>query len=157
MTQLKSFDSATGTWITVVAGASGPQGLKGDKGDTGATGPQGVQGDQGPIGLSGDPNLIVSAIPQASPYILVLTDASKLLTSTAAGSSVRIPTNSNTAFPIGTQINFLQTTNDAITFNGESGVTLNSSIGNQTRAQYSMATVVKIAINTWVLTGDLTS
>jgi hypothetical protein len=43
---------ANATWTLL--GATGPQGVKGDKGDTGETGPQGLKGDKGDAGLKGD-------------------------------------------------------------------------------------------------------
>jgi hypothetical protein len=47
MTQVKYYDSASGTWKAVIAGPLGPTGLTGPTGVTGPTGPTGAQGDKG--------------------------------------------------------------------------------------------------------------
>jgi hypothetical protein len=157
MTQLKSYDSATGTWISVVAGAPGPQGLKGDTGNTGATGPQGLKGDTGLQGLTGDPVLVKKGITNSGAYTLIASDLSKLLAITNANASITIPNNSSVAFAVGSQINFISFVPERIQFNPAPDVYVFSSIGLKTRTTWSMATIVKISTNEWVLTGDLTS
>lgn len=46
--ELKYYNTASGQWIPVLAGAQGFQGSVGSTGSTGPTGPQGPQGVQGP-------------------------------------------------------------------------------------------------------------
>ena len=92
-------------------------------------------------------------------YNLVLTDAHKTVTLTN-GSAIdaRIPLNSGTAFPIGTRIELLQGGAGQVTVAPTTGVTLNSS-GGKTKlaAQYSQATILKVATDTWYLFGDITT
>ena len=119
----------------------------------GAQGPTGATGATGP---SGDPTLTINA--QTASYTLVLTDASKLVeVSNASANTVTIPLNSSVAFPTGTQISILQTGAGQTTIAGTSGVTVNATPGLKLRAQWSAATLVKRAENTWVALGDLSA
>lgn len=95
---------------------------------------------------------------QVASYTLVLADDGKLIeVSNAAGVNITIPLDSSVAFPTGTQITIVQTGVGQITFVPTSGVTLNSNPGNKTRAQWTAATLIKRAANTWVLIGDLSA
>ena len=92
-------------------------------------------------------------------YNLVLTDAHKTVTLTN-GSAIdaRIPLNSGTAFPIGTRIELIQGGAGQVTVAPTTGVTVNSS-GGKTKlaAQYAVATILKVATDTWYLFGDITT
>jgi hypothetical protein len=94
---------------------------------------------------------------QTGSYTLVLADKDKLVEmSNASANTVTVPTNASVAFPIGTQINILQT-GTGQTLVGGSGVTINGTPGLKLRAQWSSATLIKRATDTWVLIGDLTA
>ena len=69
--------------------------------------------------------------------------------------TVTVPPESTYNFPIGTQINILNIGSGTITAAGGSGVTLNGTPGLKLRAQWSSATIIKRASNTWVIVGDL--
>lgn len=73
--------------------------------------------------------------------------------------TVNVPTDASmvTPFPVGTQISLLNIGTGVVTVAPVSGVTLNGTPGLKLRAQWSMATLIKRAANTWVLSGDLTS
>ena len=100
---------------------------------------------------------------QTATYTIVLTDADqKLVTmSVASANDFQIPTNANVAFPVGTVINVIQigagqTTIKAVT----SGTTTISSTGAtattpKLRAQYSAASCIKVATDTWYVVGDI--
>lgn len=100
---------------------------------------------------------------QTATYTAVLTDADqKLVTmSVASANDFLIPTNANVAFPTGTVINVIQigagqTTIKAVT----SGTTTISSTGAtatapKLRAQYSAASCIKVATDTWYVVGDI--
>ena len=49
----------------------------------------------------------------------------------------------------------LQTSSSQVTLAGQSGVTVNGTPGLKIRTQWSSATIVKRAANTWVAMGDL--
>ena len=100
---------------------------------------------------------------QTATYTVVLTDnRNKLVTmSVASANDFLIPTNASVAFPIGSVINVIQigagqTTIKAVT----SGTTTISSTGAtattpKLRAQYSAASCIKVATDTWYVVGDI--
>jgi hypothetical protein len=100
---------------------------------------------------------------QTATYTVVLTDnRNKLVTMSVAGANdFLIPTNANVAFPIGSVINVIQigagqTTIKAVT----SGTTTISSTGStatapKLRAQFSAASCIKVATDTWYVIGDI--
>jgi RNase P/RNase MRP subunit p29 len=91
-------------------------------------------------------------------YTLVLADNGKIVElSNTAAIALTVPTNATVAFPIGVQIQLLQTNTGQVTVAGTSGVTVNASPGLKIRGQWSSATLVKRATDTWVLLGDITA
>ncbi len=109
-------------------------------------------------------NKYVASIPVATnsqtgtTYTLVLGDAGKIVEiNNASAITLTIPTNASVAYPVGTQITLLQTGAGQITVTGPSGGTLNATPGTKLRAQWSSATLLKRATDTWVLIGDLTA
>jgi hypothetical protein len=100
---------------------------------------------------------------QTATYTAVLTDnRNKLVTMSVAGANdFLIPTNASVAFPIGSVINVIQigagqTTIKAVT----SGTTTISSTGAtatapKLRAQFSAASCIKVATDTWYVVGDI--
>jgi hypothetical protein len=105
-------------------------------------------------------NIVLNA--QTATYTTVLGDAFKLVTmSVASANDFQIPTNANVAYAVGTVINVIQigagqTTIKAVT----SGTTTISSTGAtatapKLRAQYSAASCIKVATDTWYVVGDI--
>ena len=91
-------------------------------------------------------------------YTTVLGDASKLVTlSNASAITLTIPANSSVAYPVGTKIDLAQTGAGQVTVAGAGGVTVNSTPTLKLRTQYSAATCIKTATDTWLLVGDLAS
>ena len=100
---------------------------------------------------------------QTATYTVVLTDnRNKLVTmSVASANDFLIPTNASVAFPIGSVINVIQigagkTTIEAVT----PGTTTISSTGAtatapELRAQFSAASCIKVATDTWYVVGDI--
>jgi hypothetical protein len=90
-------------------------------------------------------------------YTLVIDDDHKLVSfSNSSAITLTIPTNKSVAFPVGTQILILQKGTGQVTIGKATGVTVNSVNGaNKTVAQYSMAGLIKLATDTWILFGDL--
>ena len=89
-------------------------------------------------------------------YTTVLGDASKLVTLSNAGAiTLTIPTNASVAYAVGTKIDFAQTGAGQVTVAGAGGVTVNATPTLKFRAQYSAATCIKTATDTWLLVGDL--
>jgi hypothetical protein len=77
--------------------------------------------------------------------------------SSASALTLTIPTNSTLAFPIGGSLDILQTGAGQITIAGAAGVTVNATPGLKLRTQWSSATLMKRAENSWVVVGDLTA
>lgn len=93
---------------------------------------------------------------QTISYTLALSDDGKLITvDSATGVNITIPTNATVAFPIGTQITFLQMDAGQITFIPAVGATVIGNPGVKTRAIWTGATLIQRAANTWVVVGDL--
>jgi hypothetical protein len=95
-------------------------------------------------------------------YTLVLSDAGKYVEMNNASANVlTVPLNSSVAFPTGTEITIIQTGAGATTITPTAGVIVNyySISGTATRiikGQWSAATLIKRATDTWVLIGNLT-
>jgi hypothetical protein len=96
-------------------------------------------------------------------YTFVLADAdNKLVTaSNASAQTYSIPTNASVAFPIGAQINIIAIGAGQVTINAvTSGTTTVLSNGAtaaapKLRVQYSSATCIKVATDTWYVIGDI--
>ena len=90
-------------------------------------------------------------------YTAVLADDGKLITfDNGSAIAFTVPPNSSVAFGIGTQINIMQLGAGQVTITAGAGVTLRSAGTKvKTNGQYSVATCVKIATDTWVLVGNL--
>ena len=111
-----------------------------------------------------DPKLNLSINANTSTtYTFVLADNGKLVTSNnASAQTLSIPTNASVAYPVGTQINVAwitgagQPTINAVT----SGTTTVLSTGGTStapklRVVNSVASCIKIATDTWLVTGDV--
>lgn len=95
---------------------------------------------------------------ETASYVLILADAGKVVEmNVASGNTLTIPPNSSVAFDIGTQITILQTGVGQTTLTQGAGVTINGTPGLKLRAQWSSATLIKRATNTWVAIGDLSA
>jgi hypothetical protein len=68
---------------------------------------------------------------------------------------VTVPLDNTTNFPVGTTIDIVQTNSGQTTILPQDGVTLNYDPGRSLRQQWSSATLLKRAPNTWLLYGDL--
>jgi hypothetical protein len=96
---------------------------------------------------------------KTAAYTLVATDVGTLVEiNMASANTLTVPTNASVAYPIGAQINLLQTGAGQVTVAGVSGaVTVNGTPGLKLRAQWSAATLIKRGTDTWVLVGDLSA
>ena len=152
---------STGAASTV----TGPTGNQGSTGPTGAestvtgptgppAGPTGSSGPTGPAGSFSDAQSINASV---TGYTLVLGDAGKLVTMDAATGTitVTIPPASSVAFPTGTHVDVARLGVAAVRVTGATGVTVNATPGSNLRAQYSAATAIRYAGDTWLVVGDL--
>jgi hypothetical protein len=93
---------------------------------------------------------------QVASYTLVLLDDGKIVeVSFATANGLTVPLNATVAFPVGTQITVIQTGVGQTTITATAGVTINGTPGLKLRTQWSAATLIKRATDTWVVLGDL--
>jgi len=91
-------------------------------------------------------------------YTLLLADDGKIVeVNNAAANTLTVSPDSTTNFTVGTQILVIQTGAGQTTLTAGAGVTINATPGLKLRAQYSSATLIKRAANTWIALGDLAS
>jgi len=107
--------------------------------------------------LDAKTNKLIVTNRQTASYTLVLGDADKLVEiNNASANNLTVPLNSSVAFSTGTQILLAQYGAGQTTVVATSGVTIRSNGAKlKLNAQYSGATLVKIAENEWYLFGDI--
>jgi hypothetical protein len=110
----------------------------------------------GNVAVAGNVVYNVATSTSGGSYTLLLTDSGKVVEISSVG-TVLVPTFANAAFAVGAQIVILRTGAGAVDVVGDTGVTVNATPGLNLRAQWSSATLLKRATNTWVLMGDLSA
>jgi hypothetical protein len=144
MTVLRQYNSGTSSWEAVVVGASAlpPIIVTDSTTSTAASG----------FGFMGVPQVLKSA-----SYTVQVGDAGKHIYMTATGQTITIPSNSTTAFPIGTTLTFINgsavTTTIAITSDTLTLAFLGST-GSRTLAPWGMATAIKLTSTMWIIGGN---
>lgn len=98
-------------------------------------------------------------IPQngeSTGYTLALTDAGGHVYYTGGAATITIPTNASVAFPVGSAVTIINNGTGSVTI-GTSSLTVyfagTSLTGNRTLATKGMATVIKVATDTWFISG----
>lgn len=95
-------------------------------------------------------------VQTGASYVLVLTDAFKLVTmSNASANTLQVPPNSSVAFPVGTRIDIGQDGAGQTTVQAGSGVTIRTPETLKLRKQWAKATLIKRASDTWDIEGNL--
>lgn len=74
----------------------------------------------------------------------------------SGGGTISIPAD-NSFWPVGAVVDVIQTGSSQVTVAGGSGVTVNATPGLKLRTQWSSATILKRAANTFVVMGDLSA
>ena len=89
-------------------------------------------------------------------YTLVLGDLAKLITmDNSSPMTLTVPEDASVEFEVGDRIDILRKGTGTLTIAGTGSASVNATPGLKLRAQWSSATLVKLATNTWVLIGDL--
>lgn len=89
-------------------------------------------------------------------YTFAIDDWQKLTSFTSSSSvTATIPLNSTTAYSVGTRLDMVQDGTGQVTIAGAVGVTLKTSTTAALRTQYSIASAIKMATDTWLIVGDL--
>ena len=120
--------------------------------------------------LVGDGSQVVEYAPSTlllnaqtgTTYTFVLSDKDKLVTaSNGSAQTYSIPTNASVAYPVGSRINIIAIGAGQVTINAVTPATTTIASTGATatapklRAQYSSATLIKVATDTWYVIGDL--
>lgn len=99
-------------------------------------------------------------VPQViftSNATLSITDAGKHYYSSNSANVITVPNNATVSFNIGTAVTVVQEGTANLTISPDSGVTLyltgNSTSGTRTLGNYGMATLLKVATDTWFISG----
>jgi hypothetical protein len=125
-------------------------------GPTGPTGPTGSTGPSGPTGPTGN-NLIGFNSQTGTTYTLVIGDKDKLVqSSNASAITITVPPS---VFSANDQISIAQTGAGQVSFAQGAGVTITSNGATASapklRVQYSAASVICTASNTFLIIGDI--
>jgi len=103
-----------------------------------------------------EPKLTSINAQVGTTYTLVMSDIYKMVTMTNGSAiTLNVPANSTTPFPIGTTIDLSQLGAGQVTVASPGTPTVNATPSRAFRAQYSAATLIKYATDTWLLVGDL--
>ena len=98
-------------------------------------------------------NKLIQTNAQAGAYQLAVGDAFKLIEMSGGGALTIVDSG---LFPVGYTVDVLQTGASQVTIQG-SGFTPNATPGLKLRTQWSSATLIKRALNLWVVLGDLSA
>lgn len=110
-----------------------------------------VAGVQGPSGANGDWTTAQAVNTQTASYQVLQGDNGKLITLSNV-SAMNLVVNTGLGLVAGQRIDFIQLGTGRVTVTGTA--TVNSANGKITRTQYSVATLICIDTDTFVLVGD---
>ena len=118
----------------------------------------GVAFSDGTQTKQGVPSITTISQKTDSYTLAALTERDTIIEiSKASATTLTIPADSTVNFPVGTTLDIIQTGAGQVTIAGAGGVTVNATPGLKLRAQWSSATLLKRAANTWLVFGDLSS
>lgn len=101
------------------------------------------------------PQFAVGINSVATNYTLALSDSAKLI-SASTGLTITVPPNASAPFPTGSQILLYKSTTATVAITAGSGVTINApGSADEIASQHSIATLMKLGTNNWVLGGDI--
>ena len=147
---------STGTAATITVGstttgAAGTSAIVSNSGTSSAA-IFNFQIPRGDTGVSGDWSTAQIINAQTNSYALVSSDVGKLVTLNSTG-ALTVSVNTGTVFATGTRVDLLNLNSGTITIGGTA--TVNGTPTLKLRAQYSAATLICVASNSYVLVGDL--
>lgn len=114
-----------------------------------------VTSGTGEVVVTIDPTTPVTS--KTVDYIAVLADAGSVVRmNKAAAATFTVPPGSSVAFPTGTSILVTQQGAGQVTLTPGAGVTLRSRSGAlKTAGQYAAVSIIKVAADEWLVTGDV--
>ena len=105
------------------------------------------------LATKADNNSVINTMSGA--HTIVAADVNNIR-EMSGGGTISIPAD-NSFWPVGAVVDVIQTGSSQVTVAGGSGVTVNATPGLKIRAQWSSATILKRAANTFVVMGDLSA
>ena len=148
------FTAGDHTWVFSSTGAGGPGAWKLQaQFPTGPTGATGAAGATGSTGATGTFAVAQTIDNKTASYTAVGGDVGKIITMTVASGN-NFTVNTSTALTVGQRIDIIQMGAGQTTVVA-TGVTISATPTLKLRAQYSAATLICTASNTYVLAGDL--
>ena len=105
----------------------------------------------GSISVQSDNTITTNA--QVSNYTIAPIDSGRLIEMSGGGT---LTITDSASFPVGFSVDILQTGASQVTIAGTS-FTPNATPGLKLRTQWSSATLIKRALNSWVVLGDLSA
>ena len=121
-------------------------------------GASGIAFTDGTQTKQGVPSQTTISQKTASYTLSALTERDSMIEMNSSSAiTLTVPTNATVAYPVGTSIDILRVGAGAVDVAAAGGVTVNSTPGLKLRAQWSSATLIKRATDTWVLVGDLSA
>jgi len=148
----------TGPGVTGPTGATGPESTV-----LGPTGPQGVTGPTGPgvTGPTGPANFELTGSNYLTSIILTSGDSARIVKMNSSSAvDLTIPADgfNGYTFPVGTQIVFTQLGVGQVTVRPQTVAVLIRTEGSRitTKARYAVGSLIKLATNEWLLSGNLT-
>lgn len=148
------FTAGDHTWVFSSTGAGGPGAWKLQaQFPTGPTGATGAGGATGSTGATGTFAVAQTIDNKTASYTAVGGDVGKIITMTVASGN-NFTVNTTTALTVGQRIDIIQMGAGQTTVVA-TGVTVSATPTLKLRAQYSAATLICTASNTYVLAGDL--
>ena len=132
--------------------STGPSG--GPIGPTGPTGPVGNTGSTGNITDIG-----ISYVSVVDKYNLILSDVNYVLAmSHSSSASIYVPSYASASIGTGSQVMIVNWSGVTLSVAAGPGATLLSvDSSTRIRTRYSAATLIKMGLDTWLLTGDITN
>ena len=111
----------------------------------------------GGVAFTEKANKTADIASKSGAYTFVTGDVNMIIEfNSASGANFTIPAD-NSFWPVGQRLEVLQVAGGQVTIVGGSGVTVNGTPTAKTRTQWSGATIIKRAANTFVVVGDLAS
>jgi len=98
-------------------------------------------------------DLYISTNSQSSNYTILTSDLGKTIEMSGGGT---LTITDSSSFPVGFYVDVLQTSSSQVTIAGTS-FTPNATPGLKLRTQWSSATIIKRALDSWVVLGDLSA
>jgi hypothetical protein len=103
-------------------------------------------------------NQVIVNAQTGTSYTLVSSDQGGMVTmNNSSANTLTLPPYSTVPLPVGTTVLIASLGTGQTTVAAGAGVTVNGTPGLKIRTQYSAATAVKLATDTWLIIGDLSA